>query len=281
MRYSAYGVCLDSEFPLAGLPAALDESTTVRLLSNRRDASPMPSIYDLRLNYLSISWSERPILRLDDIGEFQLRPKEMTIYCNMSAGARIETTRYWLMNLMLPLHLLLAGRLEFLHGSAVRVGDGAVVFLAASMGGKSTIANYFVECGHSLLTDEYVGLRRDGEFMVVPSAPFIRPRRQIGDLGDPVVRFESNALPLRAIYLLALGEEPAQIIPISGVSAITGIVRHCRFRHPERTKERFTQFAEMASEAPVARLCIPRDISRLPEVRRAVLAQLGERDDSI
>lgn len=283
MKYSAYGVCLDSEFSLAGLPTASDEVMRVGLGAGCSHPAASPTIADIviRHKYLTILWSERPVFRLGGIGEFHLCPDESRICCCMEPKLPMEVTRYWLVNLILPFYLLLAGLLDFLHGSAVGVGKGAVAFLANSMGGKSTLANYFVQRGHSLLTDEHVGFRREKDFLVVPSAPFVRPRRQIGNLGEHVQNFASNPLPLRALYLLELGSDCAQTVPLTGAFALPEVVKFSRYLVSKRSKERFSQFAALVSTVPIVRLHVPKDLSQLPNVYETVLTHLGERNAPI
>lgn len=197
----------------------------------------------------------------------------------------MEMARHWLMYFILPVYLLLDARFEFFHGSAVDIGGGGVAFLADSMGGKSTLANFFVQQGHDLLTDEHLGIVRQQDFRVVPSVPFVRPYRMPEDLGHPVERFSAQPLPLRAIYLLELGGESVQVIPLAGTAAVMALAGNRQLvlsrEFSSLTKARFSRLAELVEVVPVAKLYLPRDLSRLPEVYATVLAHLGVSNDSL
>ncbi|WP_041360818.1 hypothetical protein [Methylococcus capsulatus] len=226
-----------------------------------------------------------PVFHIDDVGEFHLCLKESGICCRLMPGTSLERVRYWLMHYLVPVYLLLDPRFDFLHGSAVDVGGGAVAFLADAMGGKSTLADFFVRQGHALLTDDHLGIVREGVFLAVPSVPFVRPYREFEDLGNPVERFAAQPLPLRAIYLLELAEGPARIAPLAGLPVAVALARNRRLMvtntYMDLAKVRFSRLAELAATVPVAKLRVPRDLSRLPEVYATVLAHLGEPRDSL
>ena len=63
-----------------------------------------------------------------------------------------------------------------LHGSAIQVGDKAVIFSGESGTGKSTTAAAFIKRGYSLLTDDVVVLspHKDGSFSLVSGPPRLK-----------------------------------------------------------------------------------------------------------
>ncbi|MGI2325477.1 MULTISPECIES: hypothetical protein [Methylococcus] len=235
--------------------------------------------------YSKLVWGEHPLLYIEGVGDFHLRPQESSICCMLVPGIDRDMARYWVINFVLPVFLLLNGRFEIFHGSAVDIGNGGVAFLAESMGGKSTLANFFVRQGHALLSDEHLGIVQQQGFCVVPSVPYIRAFRMAEVLGDPVERFAPQPLPLRAIFLLDLGEEPARVVPLTDGGVLAALAGKCHLSRKLNflnfTKERFSRLAELAEAVPVAKLCVPRDLSRLPEVYETVLSHLGEPHDSI
>lgn len=290
MRFSAYGADIESEFPLAGLPAVSGTpAITVKFKSGcvHKVAAIQRGAEESVSGWRNVTCygGENPVFRLDGVGEFHLRPQEAGICCTPMPETSMETMRYWLMHFVLPVYLLLDTRFDFFHGSAVDVEREAAAFLADSMGGKSTLAHFFVQQGHALLTDEHLGILQEHRFLAVPSVPFARPYRRHEDLGTPVERFASHPLPLRAVYMLELSEGPARVIPLAGSTAATALARNRQlvlsnsFRN--LSKERFTRLAALAASVPISKLCVPRDLSRLSEVYQTVLTHLGELHDSL
>ena len=74
---------------------------------------------------------------------------------------------------VLPMALPLFG-LEPFHGSAVRVGDGAALFLGGRGGGKSSTAAALHSIGYSVLTDDACAIDADG--VLWPGPPLVSPR---------------------------------------------------------------------------------------------------------
>lgn len=292
MRYSAYGAYIESEIPLMGLPICSDQSFSTinfklgcihRAPLRLKDKAKPPKGW-VNITFLG---GARPILHIDEVGEFHLCPEESAICCRLTPGASLERVRYWLMHYVLPVYLLLDPRFEFLHGSAVDISGEGVAFLADAMGGKSTLADFFVRQGHDLLTDDQLGVvqAQGDKFLALPSVPFVRPYREFEDLGHPVERFATQPLPLRAIYLLELAEGPAEVIPLTGLPVVMALTRNRRLvmsnKHTDLAKARFSRLAKLVTTVTVAKLRVPRDLSRLPEVYASVLAHLGESHDPL
>lgn len=78
-----------------------------------------------------------------------------------AAHCELAISTYWLPTL-LGIALRLQGKLV-LHGNAIRIGDGALVWCGAKGAGKSTLAAAFVAAGYPLHADDQVVLTRDGD----------------------------------------------------------------------------------------------------------------------
>lgn len=136
-----------------------------------------------------------------------------------------------------------------LHASAVRVNDGAVVFCAHPQMGKSTLAAYLMEAGHTLICDDLTRLELpdQGVPLVYPSARRLKlwqDALESLDWGSATrerdhYRFEKfhlplegngevHPLPLRAIYILEWGE--LEISRLTGQAALQGLVRAATYR---------------------------------------------------
>lgn len=82
-----------------------------------------------------------------------------------------------------------------LHGSAVDLGRGAVVFLGGNRGGKSSLAAALMERGATLLADDLAAVRsRRGGFVVPPGYP------QMRFWPDAARRFSERAEELETVY---------------------------------------------------------------------------------
>jgi hypothetical protein len=179
-----------------------------------------------------------------------------------------------------------------LHGSAVRVGDQAVIFSGDSGAGKSTLATAMARHGHGLLSDDVCALEflPNKSAMLRPAFPRVKlladaiegfsferetvytqsPRGTKGHFGMvPLEATEEIAsLPVAAIYILSEphGEE-IQANSISGHESFqlvaaqvhrSGIGELLSLR--QRT---FGQLATLLSSVPVYALERPRDFNLL------------------
>lgn len=131
----------------------------------------------------------------------------------------------FLLGPVLGIVLRLRGTICF-HGSAVALENKAIVFVGVPGAGKSTTAALFAQKGHSVLSDDIAALvERDGAFCVLPAYPYVNlwpealemlaqtecSSRSVSASVDKVrvpldgkeSRFQREALPLAAIYVLA------------------------------------------------------------------------------
>jgi hypothetical protein len=189
-----------------------------------------------------------------------------------------------------------------LHGSAVRVGNRAVIFTGNSGSGKSTLATAMARHGHRLLCDDVCALEFSEGQPPVMRAAF--PRVKL--LGDAIEGFgfeekteytesprgtkghfgmvsmyageEIPSLPVAAIYLLSepSGEE-IDVRPVAGHEAfrMVGAQVH-RSGVGELLGQRaltFSQVARLLSYIPVYKLERPRDFSRLDETVEFIVGQ--------
>lgn len=151
-----------------------------------------------------------------------------------------EDVALFLLGPVLGIVLRLQG-VTSLHASAVEIGGRAVAFVGAPGAGKSTTAAIFARNGYAVLTDDIVALQKqESEFLVHPGYPFLNllPRSlalldgltDVPDGSDRSAekhrimldaterRFQKEALPLSAVYLLA---ERSNDAPRTIVSAMT------------------------------------------------------------
>jgi hypothetical protein len=288
----AYGTQLDSEVPLEGLPAPAGDELGIVQVSLHEELH-RPGARDLGPPDVEAEVSGKPLsfrvngtldIRWGSAASFRLTPGEPRIHCSRGADGTLRQVEEWLLQYALPLHLQMERHLIFLHAGAVRIGGEAVGFLAPSGGGKSTLVHHFVAQGHTFLSDDKLGcVHRSGRTLAVPATPFYR----LGVTWERADRFVPTAQPLRALFVLvpAAADAPAEVTPLSPTEAAFALAHRCELQLPSIVRERlglaplaverFQDCARLATGVPVRRLVVPRHHARLPDVHRAVRADLG------
>jgi hypothetical protein len=219
----------------------------------------------------------------------------------------LETIRHLLLDQVIPLVLSVRGRLV-LHASAVVVPRGAIAFLGETGQGKSTLSGSFVTQGFPLVTDDCLLLQEAGEHLFGhPSYPGLRlwpdsvaalfgqgtrlchvahytEKKRLGPDNGPLP-FCADPAPLQRVYVLAPYEETEDtkaitFAPLSPREAFMELVKHT-YRldiiAQERLNEEFECVARVVALLPLCRLAFPQDLSLLPTVREAILANLSGR----
>jgi hypothetical protein len=247
------------------------------------------------------------LLRFPALADFLVSADGKDIRCYPVPDTPLETIRHLFLDQVIPLVLSLQGRLV-LHASAVVAPKGAIAFLGATGQGKSTLTGSFVKQGFSLLTDDCLLLKEEaGQLFGSPSYPGLRlwpdvistlfgqepvrsqvahytEKKRLGVDSD-LLPFSADPAPLQRIYVLAPYEETEDtwaitLAPLSPRDAFIELVKHaCRLDiiARERLNEEFECLGRMAASFPLHRLTFPRDLSLLPAVREAILANLSER----
>ncbi len=211
---------------------------------------------------------------VEGVVRFRWRTGEGEILYRLHEGIGAELLTFWLTHLFLPLYLTLERRVEFFHAGAVESEGKALLFLAPSTGGKSTLTDYFLRRGHPLLTDDKAATFFRGEEPLVAGAhPYHRPYRAFETLGDKASRYWDRFLPLGGLYLLepAAPEAAVEIGEIRGFSRFDRLMPHFLFQLSFLREEQFRHLGTLLQKTPVYRIAVPRDLKRLEEVRSAIL----------
>jgi hypothetical protein len=207
------------------------------------------------------------------------------------------------------LHLILLGPclaillhqrgLMVLHASGIVRNGGAILFLAESGLGKSTLAAAMYAKGYRLVADDVVPIDGQGPIpLVFPGFPQLRvhpeailklggnPKtlsRVLPKEGKCLLRaergFSQYPLPLKRIYVLAEGLNAAAE-EICLQEALIELVRHTyriRDMHAVKGLTNFLQCGSLANHVRIRRLRSPRGLGGLPELIR-VLEQDLETD---
>lgn len=195
-------------------------------------------------------------------------------YCSIGKGDP-TLIEFWFTHILLPLYLTIEKRCHFLHASAVKFGDAAVLFIAPSMSGKSTMANFLAEQGHAFMADDKVLVTEsDGVYFAAPSHPFSRPNRGWETLGTVVEPFEDRELPIAAIFELKDGQK-VQSRRLQGAESFSALAPHHLLELPYRRANRLGWLAALASIVDVVRLERPWGLQHMPAIRQSVASHLG------
>ena len=176
---------------------------------------------------------------------------------------------YWSLHIVLPIFFTLEERYDFLHAGAVEVDDKPILFIAESFGGKSTMTDFFLKHGHTMISDDKVATyEKKDQIFSVSSYAHHRPYRKMEDLGYEVEDFALKAKPIHAIYELEKADKNAEIkiIELQGVEKFKTLRYASEINISFLKVKRFTYLMRFANIVPLYKVCIPWDMERLDEV---------------
>ena len=174
MLFKAYNLIIDSDLDL-GLPLVLSGTPDFYFKSIEQLASDghktnvfrkgIQAKIDIKEHKITLDW---PL-----IGKFQAKNGVHLHYQKLTNDENV----FKLFAISEALGLILQQKGYFLlHGSAVKVGEKAFVFIGEPGAGKSTTIAAFAKAGHSVLSDDMTAIAFDeiGKPVVIPSYPHIK-----------------------------------------------------------------------------------------------------------
>jgi len=192
--------------------------------------------------------------------------------------------KYWVLHVVLPTFFIIEGIYDFLHAGAVEIGENPILFIAPSMGGKSTITDYFMKQGHMMISDDKVAtFQKNGFFYAIPSYYYHRPYRDKEDLGLFVNNFAQIPKKMHIVYALEAVEKNEEV----RIKLLSGIEKYQSLRDAKEMNLFFhesTQFnylSKIAQKLSVFKVMIPWDINRLDEVYDAIILHQYNLKDSV
>ena len=210
---------------------------------------------------------------VEDVVKFYWVGGERTIYYELGEKGDTNLLGFWFTHLLLPLYLTLEKMYDFLHAGAVEVNGKPILFIALSMGGKSTMTDYFIKQGHTLFSDDKVPtFIKDGKFMAVGSHPYHRPYRKFEELGYRVDNFTTNFKPIHAFYELGgvEGDEEITIEEIKGFKKFDVLLPNYLYMFSWLRPERLKYLSGMLNGIRVFHVKVPWDKERLGEVHDVI-----------
>ncbi|NJN13540.1 MAG: hypothetical protein HC836_48850 [Richelia sp. RM2_1_2] len=289
--YFAYGLGIHSNIEIPELmPAQVPCDVQITIDIKAKIPAEVPS----DRHYLKLT-HEETIFFDKNIGTFLIHNG-----CEITAiplhGVEDSLIRLCIIGTMFAILLYQRG-LFVLHGSAVEVDGGAVLFIAPSGWGKSSITAALHARGHHIISDDVVPVSIEKNTMnVFPGFPqlklypevaeilghdqsklhLLHPELKKGGLRVTPQEFSQTSLPLKRIYTLAK-DTTLGIEPIQCHEAVIHLVRNSiptRWVQLNSTSH-FLQCANIAKNIPFYTLKRSNDLSSLPTLAQMVVEHLG------
>lgn len=173
-RYTIFGFSLWSEFPLPELVTSTETSDPDVRIVRAKIERGVGGQND------RIITSEHVVLQMPGVATYEIRDGT-TILVDSDSGASARNVRLYLLGSALAAIMHQRGLFP-LHANAIQIADKAVAFLGAPSAGKSTLATWFYDRGHNVLSDDVCVVGFDAN-----SLP-------IADVGIPRLRLWRDAL---------------------------------------------------------------------------------------
>lgn len=290
--YEAFGLILQSEYPIAQLLAA-PEGAAADVEVCRADLTG----FNIALGHYRQSPTEL-IISIADVGTFRITGGKL-IQVDPDQSCTLSCLGVYIMGSCMGAVLHQRGYMP-LHGSCVTDGSRAVLITGESGAGKSTLAAEFLSRGWKLLTDDVCAVSDpEGTATVHASYPsqklwqdsldhYGRPESDIHSLyfneerekfGVDVRRyFYSGTAPLSMIIQLIPTEDPCSISCINPFVAIEQLMQNTYrlFMIPKEYHQRhFQRCAAIAEKIPLMLLTRQNGVRCADKLYNLITEQLG------
>ncbi len=297
IEHCLYGVKVDCEFALFDRPTPVSavapgEHSTLELRRAGTDATaPRPEYLAETMPFYSTHGRELYLrtdreaarsaagqpwcLQVEGVANFSWTGGDSVIYYQLGDEGNRALLVFWFVHIFLPLHLTLERGYDFIHAAAVEVDEQPILFIAPSMGGKSTLGDYFLRQGHPMLSDDKVAtFLEQGRYYAVPSHPHHRPFRQFEVLGNPIEHFARQARPIHAFYALDQTGPHAgiEITEVTGFRKFEQLLPNYLFSFHFLQEQRLRWLAQLADQSLVYRVSRPWNMERMHETYTAICA---------
>jgi hypothetical protein len=284
--YTAYGLEIHSEIPLAALPPG---SSPADIQIRRASVVPPPE-----LNGHSIWTGVNDIyLRFENVGLVRVSGGREIVVDAEGVDDRMAASFVLGPSMGVLLH---QRGLLVLHASAVLTDAGVVAFLGHSGWGKSTMAGALGKLGYPLFSDDVVPVSlSNGLPIALPSYPFLKLGKDSGaklgyETGESATVLPEDgrlqiavrgvdpdaSVPLARLYVLGEGERP-EIELLKPQESAPELIRHSYAAPclgvPALGAFHLKSCAALVGKVPIYRLRRPRRLELLQD-----LAEMVQRD---
>ena len=195
----------------------------------------------------------------------------------------LQLLTFWLLHSILPIYLILRHSSFFLHASVANIDEEAVIFVAPSLGGKSTMADHVVRSGFNFLSDDKVRLlSSSNRYRALPSHPYRRPSRELEALGEYTENFTRHSLPINSIFSLKLVDslQPVRASEVLGLRKFELLKDACLYAPASLSAVQIRNVLELSQQCTVHSVEVPSSITRLPEALEAILNVVRNKQNS-
>jgi hypothetical protein len=308
-RYTVYGICIESQFPLTSVREAATDAFDRPIRLETRHAADLPGSAQA-LPVCADDWLRHAVLadgsvwiRNDEIFEMVVSPDGRHVTCAKLGEADDTSFEAALVNFAISISLTLQGE-EPLHATVVELSGQAIGLLGASGAGKSTLAAALIAEGADLVTDDMLRLTFAGNEALAHRGPyrlklygeparrllpaaaehgyFAKSHGKILVQPRPAVPAAASLRPLRALFSLgSAADQPSAKVAARRLTGMelgkTLIASAMDIRNyaPQRLTRQL-QFAEHVARAvPVYALTYPRDYAMLGRVAEDIRRTVG------
>lgn len=240
-RYQAFGLKIDSEFEIFQLfVREQEDKADVCIAQGEVPEYIKYESHHTGRNYQIIDGNVG--LYVKDLANFWMSDGDK-ITVQLYPDADLQAVNLYILGTCLGAILHQRGDLV-LHGNAVRMGDKAVIVVAQSGVGKSTLAGEFYRRGYQLLADDVCTINQAG--FVQPSYPYLKLWQasldKLNFMGDDLIKirlhtdkyyfplktkFCATPLKVSAIYVLNKGNNKKVIFTkIKGIKKLVRVMNN-------------------------------------------------------
>jgi len=184
---------------------------------------------------------------------------------------------FWFIHMFFPLYLTLESHYQMLHANALEVKGHLFMLSAPYQGGKSTLASYFIEKGHHLISDDVLPTNIHNQHLVCHSAfPYHHTFRQAESLGSYTQNFKATSAPIEVIYFLKKNPstcEKISIVPTKGIEKFKLLKENSLLYSFQLNRQKEDAFLfELLKHVQVFTLSRPWGTQHLDAVYHAIIA---------
>jgi len=234
-----------------------------------------------RLPLDTLTDNDELVLEIVDVVTLYWNPRRLEIRYTKGRNYTAARLYYWILHTFMPIILEISYGYYMLHVGAIEVGNKPILFAARSYGGKSTLTDYFLHRGHTLYSDDSLGIQKtDRYYYAIPSYPYHRPFREAEELGYYIENFATTSTPIKDIYWLVKSQQDAtvEISTLKGVEKFKALKATIFVNFMFLRENHFNFLAELSERVNIHAISVPWDIERLSEVYDAITRNLS--DDS-
>ncbi|MGW8169143.1 MAG: hypothetical protein ACWGHH_03965 [Sulfurovaceae bacterium] len=209
-----------------------------------------------------------------EIVRFYWQSGDGTIYYELDDKGDVDLLNFWFVHQFLPIYMTLENMYDFIHAGAVEIEGKPILFIAPSMGGKSTLTDYFIKQGHVLVSDDKVPIYiEEGRWMAVGSHPYHRPFRDYEVFGYRAEHFIEEFKPIQAFYVLEKIDAKDNIVieEIKGVEKFNILLSQYLYTVGFNRAQHMKHVTIMLGTIRIFKIKIPWDMKRLEEVYEAII----------